>query len=99
MKKNLLWELCNDFIIERGYYKLYIFIALITFLITYEDIKPVIQVFRIIYAIAPLVFLIPGYIKFKNLMGKKENTKMKSAIVFFILLTLGAALNFIRDLV
>ena len=97
MNKNLLWELCNDFIKEGGYYKIYIFVAIIAFLITFESIKPVVQIFRIIYAIVPLVFLVPGYIKFKDIREKEENARMRRAILFFTLLTLAAIVSFIRD--
>jgi|SRR5690606_6637282 len=98
MKKSLLHELHEDILKERGYYSIYLFVTAISFLITIEDIKLVIQGFRIILTAAPLVILVLVYFKFKSLRTKEENAKIIKYMLFFALLTLGTIVNFIRDL-
>jgi len=95
MKRNLLYELHEDILKEKGYYSIYLFIAVISFAITIENIKPVIQVFRIILAVVPLAILVLVYVKFKSLRTKEENAKIIRYILFFVLLTLGTIVNFI----
>ncbi|NLY77852.1 MAG: hypothetical protein GX080_07195 [Tissierellia bacterium] len=99
MKNNLLYELHNDILKEEGYYKAYVFIVIFAFAITIEDIKPVIQVFRFILIIVPLVILVLVYIKFKDLRKKEEDLKIKRYMLFYALLTLATIVKFLRNLV
>ena len=97
MKKSLLWQLHNDILKGEGYYNIYVFIAIIVFTISIENIKPVIQMFRTMLIILPLIILVVVYIKFKNLRKKEEDLRIKRHMLFFALLSFISVFKFIID--
>lgn len=99
MKQNFLYGLQNDILKKEGIYKIYGFIFIFSFLITIEDIKPLIQVFRIVIVIVPLVILILIYLKYKRSRNGKEDSIIKKNILLFTILTAVAIYSFIKDLI
>lgn len=99
MKKGFLYDLHNEILKKEGIYKIYGFVFILSFADDVVNIKPLIQVFRIILTIVPLVFLILIYFKFKFLRNKKENRDILNYVILFIILTFATIFNFVRDLI
>ena len=99
MKKGFLYDLHNEILKEEGIYKIYGLVFILSFTITIENIKPLIQVFRIILTIVPLIFLILIYFRFKPSRNEKENRAILNYVIWFVVLTFGTIFDFVKGLI
>ncbi|CDI50919.1 hypothetical protein [Clostridium tetani] len=99
MNNKFLDNLQRDILDKKGYYILYAFIFILSFVITIEDIKLYLNIFRIILSGAALLFLVLIYFKCKDLRDNKDNKVIIQNIFFFIILTFTCIYIFIKNLI
>ncbi|AAO37451.1 hypothetical protein DP153_00165 [Clostridium tetani] len=99
MNNKFLDNLQRDILDKKGYYTLYAFIFILSFVITIEDIKLYLNIFRIILSGGALFFLGLIYFKCKDLRDDKDNKVIIQNIFFFIILTFTCIYIFIKNLI
>ena len=88
MNNEFLYGLQEDILDKKGYYKLYLFFYIPVFIITIENIKLYLYIFRIILSGLALVFLTLIYLKYKMSRNEHDNKVIIGNIILFFTLTL-----------
>ncbi len=99
MSNKFLHELQEDILNEKSLYILYEFVFILSFLITVENIKLFIDIFRFSLSGIALVFLVLIYFKCKDSRNQKENKKIINHIIFFIVLSFVCICALIKNLI
>ena len=87
MNNKFLHELQEDILDKKALYILYEFVFILSFMITIENIKLFVDIFRFILSGIALVFLVLIYFKCKDSRNQKANRIIIQNIIFFIVLS------------
>lgn len=99
MNNKFLHELQEDILDKKALYILYEFVFILSFMITIENIKLFVDIFRFIVSGIALVFLVLIYFKCKYSKDQKGNKKIINYIIFFIMLSFACICNLIKNLI
>ncbi|WP_027624917.1 hypothetical protein [Clostridium lundense] len=98
MSNQFLYDLQEDILDQKGYYILYALIFILSFIITIEEMKVYLTIFRIVLSGLALLFLVLIYLKCKSSRNEKENRRIAVDVLFFFMLTLVCIYQFIKQL-
>lgn len=96
MNSSFLEDLQKDILDRKGFYLLYLFIFIASFIITAENIRIYFDIIRVILSSISLLFLVLIYLKCKNSRNEKENRIIVQNIFFFVILTFACIYVFIK---
>lgn len=99
MNNKFLHELQEDILDKKALYILYEFVFILSFMITIENIKLFIDIFRFILSGIALVFLVLIYFKCKDSRNQKANRIIIQNIIFFIVLSFACIYALTKNLI
>lgn len=99
MSDKFLNDLQEDILDKKGIYVLYVFLFVLSFIITIEEIKLYFHIVRIILSFVSFLFLFLIYFKCKSTRDIKQNKIILKHIVLFIILLFATVFQFIKNII
>lgn len=96
MINKFLYELQKDILNKRGMYILYLFVTIPSFIITIENIRICINIFRIFLSSIALLCFVLIYLQCGSVRNKKEDRIIIHNIFFFSILTVVCIYDFLK---